>query len=189
GARLTTAAKKRNWLGLAILGIAVGLSSGLFGVGGGIIIVPALFYLFRFDTRIAAGSSLLAVILPSIVGVISYAIDGNLSLLLAIVLVTSSIIGSRIGSWLSPILSMRTVQLGFIVFLILVIVSLFLVIPSRGTAIDIGWLTGAGIVLTGLFAGIMSGLLGIGGGVIVVPLTVILFGASDLVAKGASLLM
>src|SRR5699024_1383090 len=109
----------------------VGLSSGLFGVGGGIIIVPALIYLFKFDTRIAAGSSLLAVILPSIVGVISYAIDGNLSLLLAILLAAGSMIGAPIGSWLLSILSKRTVQLGFIVFLILVIVSLFLVIQDR----------------------------------------------------------
>lgn len=186
---MTTAAKKRNWLGLAILGIAVGLSSGLFGVGGGIIIVPALIYLFKFDTKVAAGTSLLAVILPSIVGVISYAVDGNLSLLLAILLAAGSMIGAPIGSWLLSILPKRTVQIGFIGFLVLVIVSLFLVIPSRGTAIDIDWLTGAQIILLGLFAGVMSGLLGIGGGVIVVPLTVILFGASDLVAKGASLLM
>src|SRR5699024_8741047 len=173
------AAKKRNWLGLAILGITVGLSSGLFGVGGGIIIVPALIYLFKFDTKIAAGSSLLAVILPSIVGAISYAVDGNLSLLLAVLLAAGSMIGAPIGSWLLSILPKRTVQVSFIVFLVLVIISLFLVIPSRDTTMDIGWLTGAGIVLTGLFAGIMSGLLGIGGGVIVVPLTVILFGASD----------
>lgn len=180
---------KRNWFGLILLGLAVGVSSGLFGIGGGIIILPALVFLFGFNTRLAAGTSLLAVILPSIVGVISYALESNVNLLMAVLLAAGSIVGAPIGSWLLSIVPQRAVQWGFIAFMIIVIISLFLVIPSREAVVHIDWLIGTGMVLLGLFTGVMSGLLGIGGGVIVVPLLVVLFGASDLIAKGTSLLM
>lgn len=180
---------KRNWFGLVLLGLAVGVSSGLFGIGGGIIILPALVYLLGFWTRIAVGTSLLAVILPAIAGVVSYALEGHVNLLMAVLLAAGSILGAPIGSWLLSILPQRSVKWGFIVFMILVIVSLFLVVPSRASVVNIDLLVGIGLVGLGLFTGVMSGLLGIGGGVIVVPLLVVLFGESDLVAKGTSLLM
>ena len=188
---METSAKpaRRNWFGLVLLGLAVGVSSGLFGIGGGIIILPALVYLLGYTTRIAAGTSLLAVVLPSIVGVISYAVESNVNLLMAALLAAGSIFGAPIGSWLLSILPQRAVQWGFIAFMILVIISLFVVVPSRDATVDIDILTGVGLVALGLFTGVMSGLLGIGGGVIVVPLLVVLFGESDLVAKGTSLLM
>lgn len=180
---------KRNWFGLILLGLAVGISSGLFGIGGGIIILPALVYLLGYYTRIAAGTSLLAVVLPAVIGVIAYALEVNVNLLMAVLLATGSIVGAPIGSWLLTVLPQRAVRWGFIVFLLAVIVSLFVVIPTRDAVVEIDWLLGAGLVVLGLFTGVMSGLLGIGGGVIIVPLLVVLFGASDLVAKGTSLLV
>lgn len=182
-------APSRNWFGLALTGLAVGLASGLFGVGGGIIILPVLVYLLGFDTKLAAGTSLLAIVVPSIVGVTSYALDGNVDVLLAALLAAGSIFGAPIGSWLLSRLHKRAVQWTFIAFIVIVIVSLFLVIPSRDAVVHIDILTGVLLVLVGLFTGITAGLLGIGGGVIVVPIMVVLFGASDLVAKGSSLLM
>jgi hypothetical protein len=181
--------EKRNWFGLILLGLAVGIASGLFGIGGGIIIVPALVYLFGYYTRVASGTSLLAVVLPAVVGVITYSTQGNLNLLMAGLLAAGAIIGAPIGSWLLSVLSHRFVQWGFIVFLIIVIASLFVVIPSRDAVIEIDWLLGVGLVALGVFTGVMSGLLGIGGGVIIVPLLVVVFGVSDLVAKGTSMLV
>ncbi|NWN89492.1 MAG: sulfite exporter TauE/SafE family protein [Micrococcaceae bacterium] len=180
---------RRNWFGLVLLGLTVGASSGLFGIGGGIIILPALVYLLGFRTRIAVGTSLLAVILPAITGVVSYALESNVNLLMAVLLAAGSIVGAPIGSWLLSVLPQRAVKWGFIAFLIVMIISLFLVVPSRGTVVHIDLMVGIGLVVLGLFTGVMSGLLGIGGGVIVVPILVVLFGESDLVAKGTSLLM
>ena len=181
--------EQRNWWGLVLLGLAVGVSSGLFGIGGGIIILPALVYLFRYYTRIAAGTSLLAVVLPAVVGVVAYAIEGNVNVLMALLLAAGSIFGAPIGSWLLSIWPQRAVQWGFIVFMLAIIASLFIVIPSRDAVVEVDWLLGVALVALGLFTGVMSGLLGIGGGVIIVPLLVVLFGASDLVAKGTSLLV
>lgn len=185
----SAAPTRRNWFGLILLGLAVGVSSGLFGIGGGIIILPALVYLLGFRTRIAVGTSLLAVILPAITGVVSYALEGNVNLLMAVLLAAGSTVGAPIGSWLLTVLPQRAVKWGFIAFMIVMIISLFLVVPSRGSVVHIDLMVGIGIVALGLFTGVMSGLLGIGGGVIVVPLLVVLFGESDLVAKGTSLLM
>lgn len=180
---------RRNWLGLALIGIGVGLASGMFGVGGGFIAVPALVYLLGFDTKIAAGTSLLAIVLPAATGVVSYALGGNVDVLMAALLAGGSIVGAPIGSWLLAKLPKRAIQIAFLVFLVVVIVSLFLVVPSRDAVVTIDFGFGALIVLLGLFAGVMAGLLGIGGGVVVVPAMVLLLGVSDLVAKGTSLLM
>lgn len=163
--------------------------SGMFGVGGGILIVPALIYLAMHDARRAAGTSLLAILPVSIVGVVTYAIGGHVDVWLSLILAVGSIAGAPIGSWLLSRVSRIALTLSFIVFLLVVIVSMFVVIPSRDAVVHITWLTGAGLFVLGFAVGIMSGLLGIGGGVIIVPMLVLLFGASDLVAKGSSLLM
>ncbi len=181
--------QKRNWFRLVLLGLAVGTASGLFGIGGGIIVVPMLVYLFGYYTRVAVGTSLLAVVFPAVAGVFSYAINGNVNLLMAVLLAAGAIVGAPIGAWLLSVLPHRVVQWGFMAFMLVVITSLFVVIPSRDADVQIDWLLAIALVALGIFTGMMSGLLGIGGGVIIVPLLVILFGASDLVAKGTSLLV
>jgi len=77
----------------------------------------------------------------------------------------------------------------FVGFLAAVIVSLFLVIPSRDAELVLTWWSAVALVGVGLGTGILSGLIGVGGGIIVVPVLMMLFGTSDLVAKGTSLLM
>ncbi len=74
-------------------------------------------------------------------------------------------------------------------FLVAVIVSLYFVIPSRDAELELTWITGPGILVLGVVTGILAGLLGVGGGIVVVPALLLLFGTSDLVARGTSLLM
>jgi len=178
-----------DWLAFALIGLAAGFLSGMFGVGGGILIVPALVLAARFDQRLAAGTSLAAIVPTSLVGVVSYAITGNVDWIVALILAAGAVIGAQLGTHLLATLPKRAVQWGFIVFLVAVIVSLFLIIPSRDADIHLTPLTIAGLVVMGLVVGVLSGLLGIGGGVVIVPVLILLFGASDLVAKGTSLLV
>ncbi|GGA75379.1 UPF0721 transmembrane protein [Pseudoclavibacter endophyticus] len=180
---------RRPWLWLIAIGLVAGFMSGMFGVGGGILIVPALIYLARLEPRLAAGTSLLAIFPVAIVGVTTYGIGGHVDVLLALLLAVGSILGAPLGSWLLSKVSRTALQLAFIAFMLVVIVSLFIVIPSRDAEVDITWVTGPLIFLLGFIVGIMSGLLGIGGGVVIVPMLVLLFGSSDLIAKGSSLLM
>jgi uncharacterized membrane protein YfcA len=77
----------------------------------------------------------------------------------------------------------------FMAFLLGVVISLWFVVPQRDASIDITVLSGILLVFTGLVTGVLSGLLGVGGGVVVVPILMFFFGSSDLVAKGTSLIM
>lgn len=179
----------RAYLGYVLIGLVAGLLSGLFGVGGGTVIVPLLVLLLRFDQRRAAGTSLAAIVPTASVGVISYALSGSVAWIAALILAAGAVVGAQIGSRMLPRISQTALRWGFVVFLVVVIVSLFLVIPSREAAFELTWLSGSGLVLTGLITGVIAGLIGVGGGVVVVPVLMLVFGTSDLVAKGTSLLM
>lgn len=171
------------------IGLLAGLLSGLFGVGGGTVIVPLLVLLLHFDQRLAAGTSLAAIVPTASVGVISYATTGSVAWVPAIILAAGAVVGAQIGTRLLPRISQTALRWGFVGFLVVVIVSLFLVIPSRDAAFELSWLTGIALVGVGIGTGILAGLIGVGGGVIVVPVLMLAFGTSDLVAKGTSLLM
>lgn len=171
------------------VGLAAGLLSGLFGVGGGTVIVPLLVLLLGFDQRLAAGTSLAAIVPTASVGVVSYALTGSVAWIPALILAVGAVVGAQIGSWLLAKIPQNTLRWGFVGFLAIVVVMLFVVVPSREAELELTWLIGAGLLVLGLFTGVMAGLLGVGGGVIVVPALMFLFGTSDLMAKGTSLLM
>lgn len=179
----------RAYLGFVGIGLVAGLLSGLFGVGGGTVIVPLLVVLLRFDQRRAAGTSLTAIVPTASVGVISYALSGSVAWIAALILAAGAVIGAQVGSRLMPRISQRALRWGFVAFLVVVLVSLFVVIPSRDAVFELTWLSGIGLVVTGVLTGVVAGLIGVGGGVIIVPALMMIFGTSDLVAKGTSLMM
>lgn len=171
------------------VGLAAGLLSGLFGVGGGTVIVPMLVLLLGFDQKLASGTSLAAIVPTATVGVITYAVHGSVDVVVALILAAGSVVGAQIGSWLLARLSQNAIRWGFVAFLLIVIVMLFVVIPSRDADFEFTVLSVIGLIVVGLFTGVMAGLIGVGGGVIVVPVLMFVFGTSDLMAKGTSLLM
>ncbi|MDT3315508.1 sulfite exporter TauE/SafE family protein [Microbacterium sp. KSW4-11] len=179
----------RYYLGALGIGLLAGLMSGMFGVGGGTVIVPLLLTLLVFDQKRAAGTSLAAIVPTAAVGVVSYAAVGAVAWVPALILAGAAVVGAQIGTWLLARLPQNAIRWGFIAFLVVVIVMLFIVVPSREAELPLTWLTGTGLAVLGVFTGVMAGLLGVGGGVIVVPALMFLFGTSDLVAKGTSLLM
>jgi len=171
------------------VGLAAGLLSGIFGVGGGTVIVPMLVLLLRFDQRLAAGTSLAAIVPTATVGVVSYAVHGSVAWIPALILAAGAVVGAQIGTWLLARIPQNALRWGFVAFLAVVIVMLFVVVPARDAELVLTVGSVIGLVALGLFTGIMAGLLGVGGGVIVVPALMFLFGTSDLIAKGTSLLM
>jgi uncharacterized membrane protein YfcA len=76
----------------------------------------------------------------------------------------------------------------FFVVMVLAAIRLILEVPVRGTSLTLDIGTSLALVALGVVMGVSSGLFGIGGGLIVVPALVGLFGVSDLIAKGTSLL-
>ena len=171
------------------IGLLAGLMSGLFGVGGGTVIVPLLVLILKFDQRLAAGTSLAAIVPIATVGVISYALHGSVDWIAALILAAGAIVGAQIGSYLLPRVPITALRWGFVAFLGAVIVTLFVVVPSRDAVLVLDVLTVLALLALGVVTGILAGLLGVGGGIIVVPALMLVFGTSDLVAKGTSLLM
>ncbi|MGA7149501.1 MAG: sulfite exporter TauE/SafE family protein [Microbacterium sp.] len=171
------------------IGLVAGLLSGLFGVGGGTVIVPLLVLVLGFDQRIAAGTSLAAIVPTAAVGVISYAIHDSVAWIPALLLAAGAVVGAQLGTWLLPRLPLTLLRWAFVGFLVLVIASLFVVVPSREAVLELTVLSGLALVVLGVVTGVTAGLIGVGGGIIVVPALMVLFGTSDLVAKGTSLLM
>lgn len=171
------------------IGLLAGLMSGLFGVGGGTVIVPMLVLLLGFGQKFASGTSLAAIVPTAAVGVVSYAIHGSVAWIPGVILAVGAVVGAQIGTWLLHRLPVAVIRWGFIAFLAVVVVMLFVVVPSRDAMLEVTWITGPALLVLGLITGILSGLLGVGGGIVVVPALILLFGTSDLIAKGTSLLM
>lgn len=180
---------RRPWGALLLVGAIGGLLSGAFGVGGGIVMVPLLVWLARMDQRAASATSLAAIVPASIVGSIGYLAAGEVDLLAAAALAVGAIPGSLIGTWLLRRIPIGVLRWLFIALMVVVAVRLLLGEPERGEAIDRSWWVLLILVGVGVLVGIASGLFGVGGGVIAVPVLIVGFGASDLIAKGTSLVM
>lgn len=172
-----------------LIGIAAGFLSGLFGVGGGILIVPALVVFLSMPQRLAHGTSLACTILISLVGVAGYLAAGAVDVALAALIFVGSSVGVVGGTLLLDRLSQRALRLAFVGILLATAVRLAFAVPESLATADITPLLVLGAVALGLVTGILSGLLGVGGGIVIVPALVLLFGVGDVVAKGTSLLV
>ena len=177
----------RSIIVLIVVGMLVGVLSGTFGIGGGTVIVPALVWL-GLSQRNAAATSMLAIVPTSISGVISYATGGHVDWLAAALLFCGMFIGGQIGSWLLSRLPELALRWIFVAFLVFVVINQVSFVPSRDHQIAMSVTTGICLALLGVIIGTLAGLLGIGGGALAVPSLSILFGASDLIARGTSLL-
>lgn len=177
----------RSIIVLIVVGMLVGVLSGMFGIGGGTVIVPALVWL-GLSQRNAAATSTLAIVPTSISGVISYATGGHVDWLAAALLFCGMFIGGQIGSWLLSRLPELVLRWIFVAFLVFVVINQVSFVPSRDHQIAMSVTTGICLALLGVIIGTLAGLLGIGGGALAVPSLSMLFGASDLVARGTSLL-
>jgi uncharacterized membrane protein YfcA len=179
----------RYWIALVVTGLIGGLLSGIFGVGGGIVMVPLLMALVHMDQRLAATTSLAAIVPTSIAGSLSYLAAGHIDLVAGGIIAAGAVIGAVIGSRLLRRIPLVWLRWLFIVLLLVVAARMVMVEPERGAPLDLTWLVVLGYLALGLVMGIASGLFGIGGGVIAVPALVAVFGVSDLIAKGTSLLV
>ena len=184
----TDRAASPSWVVLVVVGTVGGLLSGAFGVGGGIIMVPLLVSLTRMDHRHAAATSLAAIVPTTIAGALSYLARGEAEGLVALVAALGGMAGSAVGSWLLRRIRLALLRWLFLALLVGVAIRLLTAVPTRGDAADLTLAGALAVLAIGSLTGVAAGLFGIGGGVILVPVFVVLFGYSDLLAKGTSLL-
>ena len=107
----------RRTLTLVAVGTAAGLFSGLFGVGGGIVIVPLLVLWLGYDERAATGTSLAAIVVIASVAAATQGLYGNVRLAEGVLVGIPAIGGVVAGTWLQQRVPAWTVRLTFAVLL------------------------------------------------------------------------
>ncbi len=125
-----------SWLTFVVIGILGGIAAGLFGVGGGIVIVPALIYWAGFTQHKATGTSL-AVLLPPIglAAAFEYYRHGNVDVRAALILALAMFVGSWIGAYFANQIKGPQLRLAFGLFVC--ILGVYLV---YGACRRLGWI-------------------------------------------------
>jgi uncharacterized protein len=169
------------------VGVGTGVLAGLLGVGGGIIMVPALVG-FGFSRHRATASSLAAVLLIALAGAIAFAAAGAVDLPTGIFLGLGGLLGSTLGAhWMNRL---SGVALARIFGGVLLVAGIRMAIGGGmgETALDLSPLVSFGLELVvGVLTGLLSGLAGVGGGIIMIPAMVLLLGIDQHTAEGTSL--
>jgi len=196
---------------LLVLGLGIGVLTGLFGVGGGFLITPILESVFGFNFTIAVGSDLASIAGTSAAGAARHGKLGNLERKTIVLLVLGSVPGALLGAELHEFLHdmlgehFRQVMRGLFVALMLAAALLVWKAPERAPEsrsllqrLPIGpfvnlrraGLEGVslpGLVAVGLGVGVLVGLMGVGGGVLFMPVLLLVVGMSAHQAVGTSL--
>lgn len=178
----------RARLGRAVaVGLVAGFLSGLFGVGGGILIVPALVIAMKMDQRLAHGTSLAAVLPIAMSSTLGYSLEDKVDWPVAALLAGGAVFGAVVGTHVLHILPKRALAISFGVLLAATAVRLLLDHADAGGRSDLDAGAVIGLLVLGVVSGILAGLLGVGGGIIMVPAMVVLFHVPPTVARGTSL--
>jgi hypothetical protein len=164
---------------LLVLGLIAGFCSASLGIGGGVIIVPALLLLFDYEIKKTIGTSLATIVPTALVGVITHYIikSDNIKFLIVLFVVMGSIIGAKFGAKLADKISSKILRRSFALLLLFVGLKLIGIVNipteqiSNITVYPI-------LIILGLVVGSASALFGIGGGVIMVPALDLFFGLS-----------
>jgi uncharacterized membrane protein YfcA len=184
-----SAARGPEVVRLVLIGLTAGLFATLFGVGGGIVMVPMLVLLLGFDSKVATATSLAAIIVTASVGVLSHGLLGNVAWGYAVLIGLPAVAGLLAGLWIKDRISSRALTFAFAALLIVVAIWLA-VSPGEddGAEMALDPARGAVVAVLGLFAGSLAGLFGVGGGILFVPALTLVVGVPQLRAEGASLL-
>lgn len=111
---------------LLVIGTGAGIFSGLFGVGGGTVIVPLLILWFGYGEKPATGTSLAAIIIIAALATFSHGLYGNVDLLLAAIIAPPAVLGVVAGTWFQQRLKPGVVSLIFAAFMVFVAVEMLL---------------------------------------------------------------
>jgi hypothetical protein len=175
-------------LGFAI-GVLGGFFGGLVGLGGGVVMVPLMTGIAKLTQHKAHGTSLLAIVFTALAGALTYYYHGAADWLVAILLAVTAILTARIGALYAHSLPEKKLKKAFGYFLVFVSLSLLVkgILPASGQE-PIFWVRVLIFLATGAGTGFLSGMLGVGGGMVMIPPMVILAGMPQHLAQGTSLL-
>lgn len=161
------------WLATIFWGLLIGIALGLLGGGGALISIPILLYGFHFSFPVAVGTSLLLVTLGAMPSLLLYWRKQEIDWLSALWMGGSGSLGAWIGSILAP-----HIPTGFLLnlLIVLILISAWRLFQTSSTVSDnsSGKQSTIYLVLTGLGIGVLTGLVGVGGGFLIVPVLIII---------------
>ncbi len=178
---------------LIVVGLAAGILGGIIGTGGCSVMLPILHFYLGYPAPIAIGTTLFAVIFTAISGGYCHLVRKNLDVRTTVWLAGFGITGVVIGSYLFNLISDQTALLGLLLGLAFLLPAIRMIIEgivhrkyvfSEGNSIP-GSNERKGVF--GFLIGIMTGLVGLGGGYALVPGLIYLFNAPVYVTMGTSL--
>lgn len=156
-----------------LLGAAAGFSAGLFGIGGGLIVVPVLAYLFQSDLpsgdhlmQLAVGTSLATVIPTALSSIRSHHRYGAVQWPLVLRLAPGLAVGAACGAAIADVISSDALRYLFATFMLLIALHMALGRVAAGRRALPG---PAGMAAAGMAIGTLSALVGIGGGTLTTP--------------------
>lgn len=167
------------FLFLLFTGVIAGILSGLLGIGGGVVVVPALVYLFQYAPYdwvpkslvmpMAIATSLMAISFTALMSAYTHYRKGSVRWDIVLRWMIGLYVGAIVGSFLAATLTMVWLRTVFSVFLLLVVLKLFL--GEKLPKIPVPSSTFFLLMIGGLI-GVLSALLGVGGGLLMMPILI-----------------
>ncbi len=168
-------------------GVLAGLLGGYLGIGGGIVVVPYLTMLAGVDMKAAIPASVTAIVVNSLSSSTEYIKKGMVDFELAVSLGVFMTLGNIAGSLLSPIVPLSVTQFLFGLTLLYTAYTFSrksetVTIPNSATSHKLYWV----IMIAAFGTGTLGALIGVGGGIIIIPLMFVVFGLPLATARGTS---
>jgi uncharacterized protein len=170
-----------------VLGFAIGLSLGLLGGGGSILTVPALVYLIGQTPQAAVTTSLAIVGANSLLGANFHRTQGTLDWQVAVLFGSVGMLGAYLTSGISELLSPAMLMAIFSVLML--VIGLFMLTRKSQTKVSEKGQSLWVVIVSGILVGVLTGVLGVGGGFLIVPALVMLVGLPIQLAVGTSLVV
>lgn len=177
-------------LRVAAVGGVAGLMAGFFGIGGGAVLVPGMVLLLGYTQHAAHATSLAAIVLTATAAALGFASGGEVDMLAALGVVVGALPGAYLGAAVMHRVSDARLRQGFAVLLLLVAVRLAFPTGTASPVADLPLsVETVALVGLGLAVGVLSAVMGVGGGVLLVPGLILLFGFAVHTAEGTSLVV
>jgi uncharacterized protein len=171
------------------LAVFVGVALGMLGGGGSILTVPLLAYVAGMDAKQAIATSLLVVGVTSAVGAISHARAGRVQWRTGLIFGAAGMVGAYLGGVLAGFIPGTVLLIGFALMMIATAIAMLRGGKNVGAAEDGDRMPVGKVLAEGVVVGLVTGLVGAGGGFLVVPALALLGGLPMPVAVGTSLVV
>lgn len=172
-----------------LIGFVGGFSAGLLGIGGGVILIPLLVYIGHTPIKTATSVSMVVIIFASCSGILGHFRGRNIHIPTGMCMGVASIFSAFCGSLISGVVSDQILYYSYTGLVAAAFIMLLFSQEKDGSMAGEFRFRKLPTFLVGILQGFLTGLLGIGGGFIVVPLLIYLLNMPTLLAIGTSLLV